>query len=800
MGRSGGPTGARAARWPRAVLGWIGLALCACGSARAQDATGAGSISGSVTDEARVAAPGVKVCVVNATRCAVTGQTGAFHLMDLRAADYLLEISAPGRPVIVSDWIAVRAGLDQRVEVTLPEALDLAESVRVTATAVSAPDEVKTSAYLLTSADIFASAGALQDVSRYVQSLPGVVIGSNDFRNDIIVRGGSPLENLFLVDNVEVPNINTFANFASAGGTVSILDTAMIRDVTFLTGGYPAPYANRTSSVLQIAQRDGDRERLRGTATLGFAGAGGVLEGPLGGGRGSWITSVRRSFLDFFTKDVGFGGVPVLYTVNSRATYDLGPRDRLWAVNVAGVDRIRLGLTDDRPPDTEVFNFDIRYQGWRTATGLNWQHLFGGRGVGLLGVTHSEARVDSTVKDLARDGAPPIGIPAEVVIAASPLVFEEHSREGESTLKYDLTTSLPRLGTLQAGGSVKRFDISYDTASPLGDDSPYSATRGVNAFALARGLQAWQYGAYAQWSRDLTPRLNLTAGARLDAYRYLEQRRLSPRAGVSYRLADRLTASASYGRYAQQPPFLFVAAFPENRALAPIEADHYVGGVAYTPAPTVRVSVEAYRKNYRDYPVATQFPSLSLANLGDTFNVRALLFPLTSAGAGQAYGVELSAERRRTERWYGVANLALSRTRHAGLDGVLRPGSFDYPVVLNVTAGRRLGSRWDAAMKFSYLGGRPYTPFDERQSRAQDRGILDLTRVNDVRAPAYVRLDLRIDRTITIGGSSAVIFAGAQNITNRRNFAGYTWNRRTNAADFTTQLGLFPLAGLEWKF
>ena len=582
--------------------------------------------------------------------------------------------------MIATDPILVRAGRDQRVEVTLPPATELTESVTVTATAVSAPDEVKTSSYLVTGAEISRSAGALQDVSRYVQTLPGVAIGSDDFRNDLIVRGGSPLENVFLVDNVEVPNINTFANFASAGGTVSILDSEMIRDVTFLTGGYPAPYPNRASSVLQIAQREGDRDHLRGMATVGFAGAGTVLEGPLGRQqRGSWIVSFRRSFLDLVTKDVGFGGVPVLYTFNARATYDLGPSDRLWAVNLSGVDNIRLGLTDARPPDDEVFNFDIRYQGWRSASGVNWQHLFGSRGVGLLGVTHSEAHVDSTVKDLVRDGVPPAGIPADVVIGASPVIFEERSREGESTVKYDLTTSIPSVGRLQVGGSVKRFDIDYQTASPLGDDSPYSPVRGVNPFSLTGGLRAWQSGAYVQWSRDLSPRLNVTAGGRVDSYHFLDATRVSPRAGVSYKVTDRVTASASYGRYAQQPPFLFLAAFPENRRLAPIQATHYVGGVAYTPSPSTRVSVEAYRKNYSDYPVSTQFPTLSLANIGDTFNVQEVLFPLTSTGVGRAYGVELAAERKQTQRWYGLANLAFARAQHAGLDGTLRAGSFEYP-------------------------------------------------------------------------------------------------------------------------
>ena len=175
----------------------------------------------------------------------------------------------------------VRAGLDGTVEITLPTVEDFQQTVTVTAPAFQAPEAVKNSGFLVAPREILKSAAALQDVSRYVQGLPGVVIGTNDFRNDIIVRGGSPLENLFVVDNVEIPNINAFANFASAGGTVSLLDAELLQDVTFLTGGYPAPYINRTSSVLQVTQREGSRKEFGGWATLGFAGAGAILEGPI---------------------------------------------------------------------------------------------------------------------------------------------------------------------------------------------------------------------------------------------------------------------------------------------------------------------------------------------------------------------------------------------------------------------------------------------------------------------------------------------------------------------------------------
>src|SRR4051812_8523537 len=412
-------------------------------SAAAQDTTGVGAISGVVNDAAGQPAAGVRVCALDSASCATSDARGVFRIGGLRAGAYRLGILPLEGLPFTSDAVDVRAGLDSSVEISLPAIERLEQTVTVTAPAFQAPGEVKNSAFMVEPRELLKSAAALQDVSRYVQALPGVVIGTNDFRNDIIVRGGSPLENLFVVDNVEIPNINAFANFASAGGTVSLLDAQLLQDVTFLTGGYPAPFINRTSSVLQITQREGSRKQFGGWATVGFAGAGGIVEGPINDGKGSWIVSARRSFLDLFTEDIGIGGVPVLYSFNAKVVYDVTPRDRIWIVNIAGIDKIRLGLTESTDLTDEIANYDIRYNGWRSATGFNWQRTVGSRGIGLLGVTHSTATLTQQVKDLVANGAPPPGVPPAVVIGRSPVVYFEDSREGETTLKNDLTVHVP---------------------------------------------------------------------------------------------------------------------------------------------------------------------------------------------------------------------------------------------------------------------------------------------------------------------------------------------------------------------
>jgi hypothetical protein len=356
------------------------------------------------------------------------------------------------------------------------------------------------------------------------------------------------------------------------------------------------------------------------------------------------------------------------------------------------------------------------------------------------------------------------------------------------------------IGRVQAGGSFKIFGIDYRVDSPFGNDTPFSPTPGVDPFALASAFRAYQSGLYLQVTRPVTGRVDVTIGGRFDHYQLLDRARVSPRAGVSVRLTDALTWNSSTGSYYQQPAFLFAAVFPENRSLLPWRADHYVTGLSWSPSADLRVTAEVYRKTYRDYPVASGLPSVSLANIGDTFDVREILFRLTSEGRGHAQGMELFVEKRLTDRLYGQANLAVSRARHAGLDGVLRPGSFDYPLIVNLVGGYRLSPGWEFSMRAAWLSGRPYTPFDQALSSAERRGVYDLARINAERAPDYVRLDMRIDRTFTVGGQPLNVFAGVQNVVNRRNFAGYRWNRRTNAEQFGEHQGIFPILGLDWRF
>ncbi len=530
--------------------------------------------------------------------------------------------------------------------------------------------------------------------------------------------------------------------------------------------------------------------------------AGGVLEGPWANGKGSWVVSARRSFLDLFTKDLGTGGVPVYYSLTGKAVRDFGPRDRVWVTSITGIDNIRLGLSGDSEPDEVLSTLDIRYSGRRTASGVNWQRIYGARGVGLLGLSHSSARVDSTVKDLVRGGPLGAELDVERAIEGGAVTFRQDSAEAETTLKYDLTHHAGELGEFRLGGTQKHFANNYVTRSPLGYDSPFTLTPDINPIDLGEHFSASQSGLYLQSTHQLAGRMRLTVGGRFDRFGHFGRAhvRVSPRAGLSVALGHDVSLNASWGIYHQLPVYLFLAAFTENRLLEPARADHWVSGLAWTPGRNLRITLEAYDKRYKDYAVSTQFPAVSLANVGDTFDVRDILYPMTSAGQGRTRGIELFAEKKYAGNWFGQVNLAYSRARQAGLDGKLRPGAFDRPFAFNLVGGKRLARKWEIALRAAYLTGRPYTPFHLELSEEQRHGIFDLERVNSLRYEPFITLDLRFDRSFQIGDQNVVVYAGVQNVTGRRNPTNVLWNPQTNRPTVGEGIARFPLVGMEFAF
>ena len=291
---------------------------------------------------------------------------------------------------------------------------------------------------------------------------------------------------------------------------------------------------------------------------------------------------------------------------------------------------------------------------------MNWQRIFGLRGVGLFGLSHASARVASTVKDLTRGDALDPAAGYEEIIAGGLVMFEEDSAEEETTLKYDLTWHAGFLGEYRLGGTQKYFVTNYVTLSPLGNEGAFSVVPDINPIALLERVTGVQSRICLQSTHALARKLRLTLEGRFDRYGHfgVSHSRISPRTGLTVALSKTLSWNTSWGIYYQMPFYLFLAAFPQNRLLSPARSEHWVGGLSWSPAANVRITIEGYSKLYKDYPVSSQFPELSFANVGDTFDVRDILYPMASAGRGRANGIEFFAEKKFAGSWFGQVNLA----------------------------------------------------------------------------------------------------------------------------------------------
>jgi hypothetical protein len=748
-----------------------------------------GWIEGIVLDQATQRPVPSAVIVIDPTGAyAMTGDNGRFKIAGVPAGVKAVRVEATGYEPISLPELKVSPRRGTTVSVEMIPSPQFREVVVVTAPADPRPPGVTTSSFGMANEEIRRSAGSLGDINRFVQSLPGLA-AVGDIRNDLVTRGGSPVEGLIRVDGFETPTLSHFSTVGSTGGFVTLLNNELIADATFLAGGFPAEYGDRLSSVLDIRLREGNRTRHAFEADANFAGASIVGEGPLGK-RGSWIASARRSFVDLIliANAADVTSVPEMGAFAFKAVYDLGQRHKIWAVSVGGTDRVDFNPSDEDPDEPDFVGIEQRAA--RVVVGVGWQHLLWKQAFGVFSVSSSTASYQIDVRDRQ--------------LGADDLILRDHSNENATTIQYDLSWQLSPAWAIRGGTWVKSLWRGLDISQPQGVETPYSIqpredTPGLTLdFETASPITA----AYVQASWQVLPRTTVTGGIRMETFEALGTATTAgPRGGIETRLSPTVRVSLSAGRYHQQPELVTVVAVPQNANLAPIASDHVVAGIKYEPRPGLLMSAEVYRKWYRSYPVSLQYPQLTLANHGSEFNTSdLLLLPMSSAGTGHVRGLEFFMKKRLTGGLYGQIAYSLSRTEQAALDGVLRRGSFDTPHVLTAVGGYRIGERWELSGRFTLASGRPYTPPLMPDSFDQNRYIYDVERFNAERLPAFHRLDLRVDRKFGLLGRNTSLFAEVQNLYNNQSTINYEWNEKTRELHAEKQLGLFPIVGINIEF
>lgn len=762
---------------------FLAIALIpASGLGRAQEnpAAKTGGITGVVLDaDVKTPLAGVRVMIVDGDEETITDDEGRFAFSSLPVGGYILEFRFPYfRTKRVTD-VVVKSGRATQVaaELALDVAAADAREVTVSADYYPSGGEPSASTTAFAYEEVRRAAGAAGDVTRMIGALPSVA-RTNDTMNHLVVRGGSPAENAFYIDNIEVPNINHYPHQGASSGPIGLLNVEFIRDVAFSAGGFAPVYGDRLSSVMDIAFREGDREKAGLQLELSMMGAGLVAEGPLPAGRGSWMISARRSYVDLLIKLMG-SGVPVSWSdLQGKVVCDLSPRDKLTFLAVAGFDDSGTEREDALKDAENTFG---ELDTTESTAGVNWFHQWGSAGYSNTSLARSGIRYREAFSS-----------------TASGAVLRRASNADEAWTLRNVTTfrlSSARRLTLGFEGKrlVSRFDSFQAAATDVfGLPSPAATRTGR--------VRSDLYSAYAQYAWEAARSLTLRLGARADRFEASRALRFSPRFSLSWRLSSKDTLDASAGVFYQQlPATLLVQSASSSAALEP-RALHFVLGYRRLLTPDTRLTVEVYDKEYDRMPLDPAQPSLFLLDEFYRDNRFAEHGPLVFTGRARSAGVEALVQKKLADRIYGLVGLSYFRTRYRGFDGRRRDRIYDNRVLACVEGGWKLGRAWEIGLRGNYAGGAPYTPFDLEASSVAGAGIFDAARVNAVRLPAYASLNFRCDRRFDFRDSNLVLSLSLWNVFDRRNVAAVYWNEIAGRPGEILGWGLLPVLGVEFEF
>ncbi len=742
-----------------------------------------GTVKGQVLDaETKLPLIGATVLLAPTERGAATDLEGNFVFDNVPVGFYTVRFSYIGYDPLVKTDVIVRSQRITVVRAEMKPAVLETGDVVVTAGYFVENDRQPVSVTRLGYEEVRRAPGAAGDVSRILSGLPSIA-HLDDMKNRLVVRGGSPIENSFFVDNIEIPNINHFPTQGSSGGPIGLLNVDFIHDVSFYAGGFSAAYGDRLSSVMDVTFREGNREALDLQLDLSFAGAGLVSEGALGDQQGSWLFSARRSYVDFlintFFEGEAGAALPSYSDYQAKLVYDFSTKHQLTVLGIVGDDKSVINEDDALEKHENAFGT------WKSSegtVGVNWRYLWGANGYSNTALSHSSTRFRLNSFE-TRTGDQLLG---------------NRSLEQEYRLRNVNYYRASAAHRFEFGVEAKVLRSSYDNAyaaytDPLGQPTP--------ALRIDDLVTAAKVGGFVSYAWRPTSRLTLTPGLRLDHFTYNGQTHLSPRFSASYQLTPRTALSAATGLYYQHLPLVLLAQNETNKDLRTPMALHAIAGFQHLLNDNTRLTVEVYHKAYEHFPLDPTQPALFIIDqlFYQTGGFRTHQ-RLVDTGQASTRGVEVMVQKKLARKLYGHVSGAYFRSRYRDESGVWRDRVYDNQYLFTVEGGYKPNHKHEFSLRWIYAGGAPYTPFDGAASEALHRGVFDAEQVNAQRLPAYHALNLRYDRRFHFKRSTLIAYLSLWNAYGRRNVATYDWNEIDNAPRAIEQWGTLPIFGLEFEF
>ncbi len=697
-----------------------------------------GTFSGQIIDEkTQYPLEGSSVILEGTNIGVITDANGYFTFENVPTKSYNIQATYLGYESQTLYNVIVKSVGTPSLLFKLNESSEALDEIILSKSSFRTSKETPLSTQSFSAVEIETYPGGNNDIAKVAQSLPGISPSIGGFRNDFIIRGGAPNESVYYLDGVEIPNINHFSTQGSAGGPVGLLNVSFIREVTLSSSAFGAEYDNPLSGVLAFEQREGNNQTYSGNVRIGASEAGATFNGPLfkkGKERSNTtlMVSARRSYLQFVFALVGLPIRPDYWDYQWKLNHKIDERNSLTFIGLGSIDDFSVVAPDDFDVEQQAALETAPIIEQRTITlGLTWKHQFK-NGTGQVNTTLSTNRLKNVFSQY-QDNENKTGI-----------LFRNDSKEQETKLRVHATQY------------IKNWKISYGLNV---QQSVYTNNTDdiVGGLGYETTIDFAKYGFFGKLSRSfVNNRLSLALGLRSDADSFTNGStlidNLSPRLSASYMLNESSSwkLNASVGRYFKIPTYTMLG-FQNNsgefvnKSNRYTQSDHYVFGVEYNLSPSARFTIEAFRKEYSQYPVSV-VDGVSLANKGAGFEVLGNE-AVVDTGNGLSKGIEVLFQQKLSNNFYGILAYTLFSSEFSGINRVRLPSVWDSGNLLTFTGGYKLPKNWEVSLRYRYAGATPFAPTDTAATLiTYPQIIIDYNRLGENNLSSFRQGDFRLDK------------------------------------------------------
>ncbi|MBN1981882.1 MAG: TonB-dependent receptor [Chitinivibrionales bacterium] len=749
---------------------------------------------------------------------------GKYRFDSVSAGSYTLLFSKGGYERYERSDIYCTGQGHLRIDVGLTPRIYTLDSMVVKSTSFHRSADMAASTKVMHADELLHAPGSLNDIQRVVQNNPSVSSGGDNI-NEVVVRGGSAGENLMVVDEIDIPNPNHFADVKSGGGVISLLNPLLVKGVIFNAGVPPAQYGGKASSVIDVKLREGNDSMIIGGIDLGVAGVGGHCEGPIGN-RANFMVSGQKSYLDFITRFDPHVALPKYWGLQSKVAGRSDDGTLLSFNGIFGRSEILIQeLAKQHLEYDNIYSAGVVYAAGASVR-KRWDEL-----MSSLIVISGTGNTFDRCTDIADTSQTAVRMsrPGYQRMARDTFFFGG-SWVDEQTVKVQQSFDFDRNRCL-VGSQLRRhrFFINQwsrpDTLKDFTTDSINgtvvidSVTKLPKVYTdrsqvLGIGYTVSGYGSTILYTWD---RVRMVCGLRAEYFSINRTVTFSPRFNSIISITPDLDVTAAFGVHYQQPDFIDLFSTPANNNLSPKSSLLAVAGIEYFwRSLDVTLISEAYYKRFNH----VLFPAswLTTDSLDETTT-------LLDSGRGRSFGLELFMQKQLSTEFFWTFGGSLSRSQfkdpRPAQASQWYPGDYDFGYNMTFTAGWKkdlirsawyrtkfhekkwfrylsplmpLGDHMEVAVKWRVLQGRAFTqkvyiPQYRRWYIKPDEPL------NNKRMAAYHRLDLRFERRYGFGFVQMIYYFDIINLYARKNVWTYLYPKNFGEKQGVYQLPFFPGGG-----